>query len=169
MSDQPVPKIVVAVDGSAPSREALRWGVRQAHLVGGVVQAVTAWTYPDLYGWGAVGAPDWAANAREQQDAAVSAALDPADATAVVRQVLEGLTARVLLDAAAGADLLVVGSRGHGAFAGMVLGSVSLHLVTHAPCPVVVVRAADEHRSEHDRGAGATTSHAAPEHASAQA
>jgi nucleotide-binding universal stress UspA family protein len=54
--------------------------------------------------------------------------------------VAEGTPATALIDAAEGADLLVVGSRGHGAFAGMLLGSVSLHVTTHAPCPVTVVR-----------------------------
>ncbi|HTZ07910.1 MAG TPA: universal stress protein, partial [Acidimicrobiales bacterium] len=58
--------------------------------------------------------------------------------------VREGHPAPVLIDEAGGADLLVVGSRGHGAFMGMVLGSVSEHCVSHAPCPVVVVRHDDE-------------------------
>jgi nucleotide-binding universal stress UspA family protein len=57
-----------------------------------------------------------------------------------VRQVIEGPPARVLIDASQNADLLVVGSRGHGAFAGMLIGSVSQHCVHHASCPVVVVR-----------------------------
>jgi len=60
---------------------------------------------------------------------------------------VEGAAARVLLDEAKDADLLVVGSRGHGGFAGLLLGSVSLHCVTHAPCPVVVVRGAPTTRS----------------------
>jgi nucleotide-binding universal stress UspA family protein len=54
--------------------------------------------------------------------------------------VVAGPAAPALLDAAAGADLLVVGSHGHGTFAGLLLGSVSLHCATHSPCPVVVVR-----------------------------
>jgi nucleotide-binding universal stress UspA family protein len=58
------------------------------------------------------------------------------------RQVTEGNPAQVLLDAARGADLLVVGSRGHGGFAEALLGSVSQHCVHHARCPVVVIRAA---------------------------
>jgi nucleotide-binding universal stress UspA family protein len=55
-------------------------------------------------------------------------------------EVVEGPPALMLLRAAADADLLVVGSRGHGAFAGMLLGSVSEHCVHHANCPVVVIR-----------------------------
>ena len=59
---------------------------------------------------------------------------------------IEGIPAQVLLDASDGADLLVVGSRGHGGFTGALLGSVSQHCVHHAHCPVVVIRA-----QEHDR------------------
>jgi nucleotide-binding universal stress UspA family protein len=55
-------------------------------------------------------------------------------------QPVEGNPAQVLLDASAGADLLVVGSRGHGGFASALLGSVSQHCVHHADCPVVIIR-----------------------------
>ncbi len=107
------------------------------------LHAVTTWTWPDAYGWGALGGVDWAADARRRQEAALVDALGD-EAAGVRRSVVEGRTARALLDAARHADLLVVGSRGHGAFAGMLLGSVSQHVVAHAHCPVVVVRAPED-------------------------
>jgi nucleotide-binding universal stress UspA family protein len=136
-------RIVVGVDGSPASLDALRWAVGQASLTGAVVEAVTAWQYPAAYG----GYPldfgtDWRANGHAIQDTAVKEALGD-EATAVVRRVAEGHPVRVLLDAAAGAEMLVVGSRGHGGFAGMLLGSVSEHVVAHAPCAVVVIRTPD--------------------------
>jgi nucleotide-binding universal stress UspA family protein len=140
-ADQTQPTIIVAVDGSPSSEQALRWAVRQADATGGQVHAVLAWHLPDIYGWGAVvDDVDWAEHARLVLDTALAEALEPAVAAQVHRHVIEGHAAQVLLDAAADADLLVVGSRGHGGFAGMLLGSVSQHLAAHARCPVVVVR-----------------------------
>jgi nucleotide-binding universal stress UspA family protein len=133
-------RIVVGVDGSPASLGALEWAVRQATLTGAVVEAVTAWQFPVAYGGYPVDAgTDWQATAREIQEAAVKEALGH-EATALVRSVAQGHPVRVLLDAAADADLLVVGSRGHGGFTGMLLGSVSEHVVAHAPCAVVVVK-----------------------------
>jgi len=133
-------RIVVGVDGSPASLGALEWAVRQASFTGAVVEAVTAWQFPMTYGGFPVDAgADWPANARAVQDTAVKEALGD-EATALVRRVAEGHSVRVLLDAAAGAELLVVGSRGHGGFTGMLLGSVSEHVVAHAPCAVVVIR-----------------------------
>lgn len=135
--------IVVGVDGSPSSVEALRWSAGQAELTGGELRAVTSWHLPTTYGWiPAVADFDWAANARTTLDRAIKDALDDSRAARVQRHVLEGPAARVLLRAAADADLLVVGSRGHGEFAGMLLGSVAQHVVAHAPCPVLVVRTA---------------------------
>jgi nucleotide-binding universal stress UspA family protein len=133
-------RIVVGVDGSPASVSALEWADRQASLTGAVVEAVTAWRFPMTYGGFPVDAgADWPANAQAAQDTAVKEALGD-EATALVRRVAEGHPVRVLLDAAADAELLVVGSRGHGGFAGMLLGSVSEHVVAHAPCAVVVVK-----------------------------
>ena len=75
---------------------------------------------------------------------AVSTAVDPASGVRVRSLIAEGNPAQVLLDAAAGADLLVVGSRGHGGFAEALLGSVSQHCVHHAHCPVVVIRGKEQ-------------------------
>ena len=118
-------RIVVGVDGSPASLGALEWAVRQASLTGAVVEAVTAWQFPATYGGYPVDAgTDWRANAQAIQDTAVKEVLGD-DATALVRRVEQGHSVRVLLEAAAGAELLVVGSRGHGGFTGLLLGSVS--------------------------------------------
>ncbi|GAB4079203.1 universal stress protein [Modestobacter muralis] len=134
------PRIVVGVDGSPASQVALQWAVRQAALTGAVVEAVTAWQFPVTYGgFLADAGTDWQTNAHAVQDIAVKEALGD-EATALVRRVVEGHSAGVLLEAAVGAELLVVGSRGHGGFTGMLLGSVSENVVAHAPCAVVVLR-----------------------------
>jgi nucleotide-binding universal stress UspA family protein len=137
-------KIYIGVDGSPSSQRALRWAARQAELTGDELHAVIAWRFPDVYAWTPVNDEiDWAANAKEALEQAISEALDPAIAERVQRHVVQGYPARVLLEAAVDADLLVVGSRGHGGFTGMLLGSVSQHAVTHARYPVVVIHDAD--------------------------
>jgi nucleotide-binding universal stress UspA family protein len=104
------------------------------------VHAVISWALPTTYGWGVALEYDWQDNARSILDKALGEALGEVEAARVHRHVIEGHPARALLDAATDADLLVVGSRGHGGFNGMLLGSVSQHVIAHAPCPVVVVR-----------------------------
>jgi nucleotide-binding universal stress UspA family protein len=139
-------RIVVGVDGSQGSITALKWAVVQADLTGATVEAIASWQYPVQYGT----AYGWTASAFEGDTyaATMAKALDDtvAEVTAqmsnpvtVLAQVVEGHPAEVLLQAAASAELLVVGTRGHSTFAGIVLGSVSQHCVQHAPCPVVVV------------------------------
>jgi nucleotide-binding universal stress UspA family protein len=135
-------RIVVGVDGSDSSKAALRWAIRQAKLTGGSVDAVTAWHYPAAYGWapGSDDVVDPETNAKTvlAETFAEVSALEP---EVPVRPVLaEGLAAEVLLRTARGADMLVVGSRGHGGFASALLGSVSLYCVLHAHCPVMVLR-----------------------------
>jgi nucleotide-binding universal stress UspA family protein len=140
------PRIVVGVDGSPSSRAALRWAVRQARRTGGTVDAVIAWQIPLMlqnYSWAPIAveeARDFAEDARKRLDAAISQEVEPADSALVRSQVVRGHPAQVLLDASAGADLLVVGSRGHGSFAEALLGSVSQHCVHHAHCPVLIMR-----------------------------
>jgi nucleotide-binding universal stress UspA family protein len=134
-------RIVVGVDGSPASIEAIRWAAGQAALTGGVLVAVTAWSIPASYGvaFGGEDAIDWRQNAEQALDEALEEALG-ADAAKVERIVDQGHPSYVMTEASKNADLVVVGSRGHGGFTGLVLGSVSQHVVAHAECPVVVTR-----------------------------
>ena len=149
-------RIVVGVDGSAPSAQALRWAVALAKLTGQEVHAVSAWIPPTAYGWGPIiDDTDWEENARVVLAGAVKETLDDADSALVRQEAVHGHPAQVLLDAAEGADMLVVGNRGHGGFAGLLLGSVSRHVSAHAACPVLVVH-------EDDAPPTATRRNAAP-------
>ena len=149
-------RIVVGVDGSAPSAQALRWAVALARLTGQEVRAVSAWIPPTAYGWGPIiDDADWEENARVVLAEAVKETLDEADSALVGQEAVHGHPAQVLLDAAKGADLLVVGNRGRGGFAGLLLGSVSRHVSAHAACPVLVVH-------EDDAPPTATRRNAAP-------
>jgi nucleotide-binding universal stress UspA family protein len=146
-AENAAPRIVVGVDGSVSSRAALRWAVRQAKLTGGgTVDAVIAWQLPTVItstGWTpvyVVEEGDFAEDARKRIDAVIADVVEPADSMLVHTQVVKGHPAAALLDAAVGADLLVIGSRGHGGFADALLGSVGLHCVHHAHCPVLIMR-----------------------------
>jgi nucleotide-binding universal stress UspA family protein len=135
-------RIVVGVDGSEASIDALKWAAAQAELVGGRLEAVMTWELPTTYGWAAPYPEgfDPETDTRHMLEDTVTSVLADHPGLEVHTQVIEGHPAPVLIDVAKGAQLLVVGSRGHGAFAGMLLGSVSDHCVSHSPCPVVVVR-----------------------------
>ncbi len=139
-----VPRIVVGVDGSAPSLQALRWAIRQTELTGATLDAVIAWQYPVVVGglgWvpaTGMDGVDYSELAAKALSEAVAEVSPPASVH--IRQlVVDGNAAQVLLDAARGADLLVVGNRGHGGFTDALIGSVSSRCVRHAHCPVVVV------------------------------
>jgi nucleotide-binding universal stress UspA family protein len=134
--------VVVGVDGSEASKDSLAWAGRYARLTGATLHAVTAWQYPAELAFGTV-LPD----VDPEGDAwrllmeAVGEVLEGGQPMALRTNVVEGPPALVLEELAGAADLLVVGgSRGHGALAGMLLGSVSQHCVHHAGCPVLVVR-----------------------------
>ncbi|MCE3555152.1 universal stress protein [Pseudonocardia sp. RS11V-5] len=134
-------EIVVGVDGSPSSLQALRWAMRQSELTGAPVRAVSAWSIPVHHGPMVVAQvwSDWPELARQALDVAVRDALPPEQVRVVRTEVAEGNASAVLLDAAKGAELLVVGSRGHGGFVGLLLGSTAQHVTTHAHCPVLVV------------------------------
>jgi nucleotide-binding universal stress UspA family protein len=136
-------RIVVGVDGSDASRDALAWAARQAKLTGASLQVIMTWHVPTA----AYGAPiplptdyDFIADSDHELAKVIHDVIGEHPGLEVAPEVLEGHPATRLIEASEGADLLVVGSRGHGAFTGMLLGSVSEHCVSHASCPVVVVR-----------------------------
>jgi nucleotide-binding universal stress UspA family protein len=142
--------VVVGVDGSEPSVAALAWAARYASASGGKVRALLAWHYP-----GVIGAPPIEKvpqSVRDQTEQEERANLDQAVAKAIPGQPAGvetslgyGPAAEVLIEASKEAGLLVVGSHGHRSWTGMLLGSVSLHCVTGAFCPVVVVRGDHDH------------------------
>lgn len=134
--------IVVGVDGSACSHDALRWAVDEASRRQVVVEAVYAWTFPYVLPVAGRMASDarWREAADRKLGGMLETELMGRSDVQVIPRVMEGPAAPTLLDAASGADLLVVGHRGLGGFAGLVLGSVSHQCVHHAGCPVVVVR-----------------------------
>jgi nucleotide-binding universal stress UspA family protein len=142
-------RIVVGVDGSESSKDALKWAAHQAELTGASLEAVITWEIPSNSLGFAVPVPadyDPRAIAVETLEEAIHKALGKSGEPQVVALVVEGQAARSLLDASKGAELLVVGSRGRGPFAGALLGSVSAYCAAHSTCPVVVVRhQEDEH------------------------
>ncbi len=135
-------RIVVGVDGSGPSKQALRWASHEAARSGGTLEVVMAWDNPYRDMWLPHDPPgtDPLGHLRKALDRTIAAVLGDPPPVPVKVTVAEGHPAQVLLDTAAGAELLVVGNRGRGELSGAVLGSVSMHVAARAPCPVVVVR-----------------------------
>lgn len=139
MTDRPF--IVVGADGSEMSVLAIRWAVDHARRIGGEVHVVTAFDVP----WTIMVVPtytdeDYARDAEEVLEKSVRAALPDGADVPIRTELLQLRPALALTTAAKGAELLVVGSQGHGELPGMHLGSVATYCVHHAPCPVVVVR-----------------------------
>jgi nucleotide-binding universal stress UspA family protein len=144
--------IVVGLDGSPGAQRALEFAVDEARFRKATLRIVHAWLMPlMLAAPGPIlgGVPiDYGDTLEDQLEAARGAAerlledlVDrvPADGVVIERVLVEGQPTKALLEAAADADLLVVGSRGRGGFKGLVLGSVSQQCSGHAPCPVVIV------------------------------
>lgn len=135
-------RIVTGVDGSDSSIRALGWAARQAELTGATLEVVACWDWPSTYGWGMPIPSDYRPDAEAAAALAeiVEGARRAHPGVEIRSSVVQGHPARVLVDRSVDADLLVVGSRGHGEFSGMLLGSVSEHCVTNAHCPVLVLR-----------------------------
>jgi nucleotide-binding universal stress UspA family protein len=139
-------RIVVGVDGSDCSKDAFRWALSEARLRSASLRAVYVWRMPVFVptGFAPVALPDRAAlrtAALERLDEIVKEVVGDAADVRIERNAVEGTAAQVLVQEAEGANLLVVGSRGHGGFAGLLLGSVSQQCAAHATCPVVIIRA----------------------------
>lgn len=135
------PRIVVGVDGSDHARGALDVAVEEARRRDARLEVVHAWTAPVVLS-GMEVLPPPRADYREAAQALVRRVVrDLPDDVVVDPIAVEGSAAASLMDAARGADLLVVGSRGRGGFAGLVLGSTSHQVTSHADCPVLVVPA----------------------------
>jgi nucleotide-binding universal stress UspA family protein len=135
-------RIVVGVDGSSSSKAALAWAIRQATLTGATVDAITAWEFPAAFPtpWPPSLFTDFKSQAERVLAEAVADLSDLAAQVEIRPRTVEGNAAKVLLDASAGADLLVVGNRGRGGFAEALLGSVGQYCVHYGTCPVVVIR-----------------------------
>lgn len=156
-------RVVVGIDGSAPSAAALRTALREAAALQGSVEAVAAFSLADVwldtYGVQPPTAGDVRTRVVERLDTMVEEARAELSAElgsrlpALRTAVLEGPADRVLLDASTGAGLLVVGSRGHSAARGLLVGSVALSCAMHATCPVMVVHASAVGQAERTRTA----------------
>jgi nucleotide-binding universal stress UspA family protein len=145
LTTQERPIIVVGVDGSQASKDALAWAAGQARLTSAELLAISAWRPPPTYGYPVnYSDVDFESEARKKLEEIVNEVLGSEQTVPVVMRVAKGHPAQVLIDAAEGAGLLVVGSRGLGAFRGMLLGSTSQHCIQHAPTPVIVIRRPQE-------------------------
>jgi nucleotide-binding universal stress UspA family protein len=136
--------VAVGVDGSAGSKRALRWAVDEARLRDATLRVIKAWSYIGQPG-GTFDPGYGDDDARRDLQAEVASLGDSTAGLELDLVTVCDLPAKGLLDAAADADLLVVGSRGHGGFRGLLLGSVSTHVVHHARCPVTVVPGSERH------------------------
>jgi nucleotide-binding universal stress UspA family protein len=146
-------RIVVGVDGSTGSMAALGWAVDEARLRGTSLHVVMTWEMPQTYGSPSIigmgmdpslDAEAVLTEAADNEAARLAHAVVPDDVP-TVWEVVQGHPGWKLTEVSEGADLLVVGSRGHGSLVGTLLGSVSQHVVTHAVCAVVVIP--DSHRA----------------------
>lgn len=135
----PAGVVVVGVDGSTSSRDAVRWAARQATLTGATLRAVASWRWPN-YLTRIPPTVHLAEDTAQVLDEVLADALVGFEELEVEKRVLEGPPGPALLTQADNASLLVVGAQGRAAFPGMLLGSVAEYCVRNGPCPVVVVR-----------------------------
>jgi nucleotide-binding universal stress UspA family protein len=138
-------RVIVGVDGSKPSHEALRWAGFMADVTGSTLEAVMVWQQIPAYGANTAGwaafPPDWdpAEEARRVLTDTVADVFGSTPPEGMIMTVRAGGAAHALIEMSGGARMLVVGSRGHGGFAGLLLGSVSAACAEHASSPVLVI------------------------------
>lgn len=140
-------RVVVGVDGSASAEKALTYALDHAHLRNGEVTAILGWRGPTLHGIGVAVPVTQDARQQQQQQRHQDQLEDwlapwrtKFPGVSLVGEAIPGHAGRLLIDASQHASLVVVGSRGRGAFTGLLLGSVSQTVLDHARCPVAVVR-----------------------------
>jgi nucleotide-binding universal stress UspA family protein len=140
--DHPNGAVVVGYDGSDAADAAVEWAATQAELMGVRLELLSAWEYPTSWGNIVPLPSDFnpAADAQTMLDPLIARLAADHPGLPVGTHVVEGRADEVLVEASRHAALLVVASRGHGSFSGLLLGSVSQHCVTHAQCPVLVHR-----------------------------
>jgi nucleotide-binding universal stress UspA family protein len=141
----PTARVVVGVDGSSQSKRALRWAAAVAASFDAEIEAVAAWQVPAMSGWGPAGIP-WQP-LQDMEQCLTEAVDDVFGANRPERlrlTVQEGHAAQVLIRASKGAAMVVVGSRGHGGFTGLLLGSVSATVAELAHCPVLVIHGEED-------------------------
>ncbi|WP_120522127.1 universal stress protein [Arthrobacter celericrescens] len=135
-------RIVVGVDGSDASIEALRQARKLASALGATVEASAFWDPPHVpASYEAVGIGRFEEAADNILGESIAKAFGPQRPDNVVPRLVRGHPRNMLIEASKDADMIVVGRRGHGGFGGLLLGSVSSALVAHAHCPVLVVHA----------------------------
>ncbi len=134
--------IVVGIDGSRESAEALRWGIDYARYTGAPVQAVIAWENTLGFGFVPPGAHSLEEEARLALERTIQKVCDEeaAPVPPIERKVIRGHSTPVLVEASRGARMLVVGDRGYGGFAGLLLGHCGENCARLAGCSVVIVR-----------------------------
>ncbi len=133
--------VVVGIDGSETSKIALKWAARLAPSLGATIHAIVAWEYPIIFGLEGGIPREWKPdeNAKEVLNASIEEVFGKNRPAGLQGSISQGHPTFVLLDASKDAQMLIVGSRGLGGFAGLLLGSVSSACAEHAKCPVLVV------------------------------
>jgi len=138
-TDAAPPVTIVGLDGSAESVRAFQWALRYTHQTGGTLEVVSAWARPTSYGLPlVVGGLDPEVEGKTILEQAIAESQLPPERIKAIA--IHGSPTEALVSESEHADLLVVGSRGRGGVAELLLGSVSTYCVHHAHCPVVVVR-----------------------------